>query len=188
MKRGFLCGLAAATLLSFASYSVRACGYHGVIGDGFSAQYPGSIAVAIALREAADRGLIDAASLTPTKADLLAYHRAVQRLQKLRDIFASNNVAHARSFALLLVESAFWSRYANDQGRMSVDVHVGGPRPGEAVVLTGEAVIAVIEAGKLSWQDALRRGLIVIASGETGAAALHDLHVVGAAVSDADAH
>src|SRR5690606_1982850 len=105
----------------------------GVIGDGFSAQYPGSIEVAIALREAADSGLIDAASLTPRKADLLAYHRAVQRLQKLRDIFASNNVAHTRSFALLLVESALWSRYAADQGKMSVEVHTGGPRPGEAV-------------------------------------------------------
>ena len=143
MKRTLICGaIVAATLLSFAPQAVHACGFHGLLGNGFSAQFPGSIDVAIALRDAADSRMIDAASLEPKKADLFAYHRAVQRLQKLGDIFAANNLP---SFSLLLVESALWSRYAKEDGRMLVAVHTEGPRTGEAVVLTGESVLKAIE-------------------------------------------
>ena len=162
MKRTIVFGIVGAMLLSFAPNVVRACGFHGLLGSGFSAQYPGSIDVAIALREAADTGVIDPASIQPKKADLFAYHRAVQRLQKLRDLMADNDVAKIPTFSLLLVESALWSRYARDDEKISVAVHTNGPRSGEAVVLTGEAVIAAIENGKMSWKQAIARNLIVI--------------------------
>jgi hypothetical protein len=51
-------------------------------------------------------------------------------------------------------------------GKMSVAVHTVGAQLGEPVILTGEAVIVAIEAGKLSWQDAIQRKLIVIVPGE----------------------
>lgn len=167
MNRTLVFGaVVAAAFLSLVPQSVRACGFHGLLGSGFSAQYPGSIDVAIALREAADIGVIDPASLEPKKADLFAYHRAVQRLQKLSGILANNDIAQTPTFSLLLVESALWSRYATDNGKTSVAVHTEGPTAGEAVILTGEAVIAALEAGKLSWREAIQRKLIVIASAQ----------------------
>jgi hypothetical protein len=163
-----LCGVVAAVLMSAAPPDARACGYHGILGDGFSAQYPGSINVAIALREAADEGLIDAQSLKQRSADLLAYHRAVRRLQHLRDAFVQSEAGHKLTFSLLLVESGLWSRYASDGQDVSLAVHIDRPQDGEAVVMTGEAVLVAIEAGTLSWRDALQRKLLMVMPSGTG--------------------
>jgi hypothetical protein len=50
----------------------------------------------------------------------------------------------------------------------SLTVHVDRPQDGEAVVITGEAVLLAIEAGKLSWQEAMQRKLLGVVPSATG--------------------
>jgi len=162
MTSRILYGVMAAAFLSVSPYDASACGYHGAMGDGLSAQYPGSIEVAIALREAADAGVIDGRSLAPKKTDLFGYHRTVQRLYRMRNHIGRRDLEGMPSFSLLLVETALWSRFTTEGQIVSVAAHTDGPQPGEPVVITGEAVIAAIDAGKLAWGDALERNLIIV--------------------------
>ena len=140
-----------------------ACGFHGSLGDGFSSQHPKSIDVAIALREAADTDLLDKEAVAPRVADLFAFHRAVSRLNHLRDALqgtASDVVVP--SFSILLVESGMWSRYTVADGGIRFFAHTDAPTASAPVVVTGNAVLTAIGAGRLTGQDAIRRGLIVV--------------------------
>jgi hypothetical protein len=65
-------------------------------------------------------------------------------------------------FALLLVEAGLWTRYVLDAEGVSITAHASGPQPADALVFTGEAVIEAITGGRLSVDEAFRRGLIVI--------------------------
>ena len=112
--------------------------------------------------------MIDPQSLKPKTADLLAYHRAEQRLRRLRDTFAHSESGHKLTFWVLLVESGLWSRYTSDGENILLAVHADPPQDGEAVMITGEAVLAAIEDGKLSWQDATQRNLLVAVPGANG--------------------
>lgn len=140
-----------------------ACGYHGTLGDGFSALHSSSINVAIAIRDAADENLLDREIVAPKLSDLLALHRATARLQRLRNALQSTSADMAvPSFSLLLVESGMWSRYLAEEGRLRLAAHTDAPPAGEAVVVTGNAVLAAIGAGRLTVEDAMHRGLIVV--------------------------
>lgn len=140
-----------------------ACGFHGSLGDGFSPQHPKSIDVAIALREAADTNLLDKEAVAPRAADLFAFHRTVNRLNHLRDALQGTAVDVAvPSFSILLVESGMWSRYTVADGGIRFFAHTDAPTASAPVVVTGNAVLAAIGAGRLTSQDAIRRGLIVV--------------------------
>lgn len=140
-----------------------ACGFHGSLGDGFSSQHPKSIDVAIALRDAADTNLLDKETVAPKAADLFAFHRAVSRLNHLRDALQGMTADMAiPSFSILLVESGMWSRYIVADGGIRFAAHTDAPTAGDPVVVTGNAVLAAIGAGRLTIQDAIRRGLIVV--------------------------
>ena len=43
----------------------NACGFDGILGDGFSAEHPKSIAVAFAISDAVTAGIVDKAALAP---------------------------------------------------------------------------------------------------------------------------
>jgi hypothetical protein len=158
-----LAGLAvAATLLVHPAAGV-ACGYHGLLGDGFLPMHPRSIGVAFAISDAADEQLLDREIIAPRLADMLALHRATQRLERLRAALQRVRAeAHVLPFALLLVESGMWSRYASDNGRVRLTAHTEPPPAGEAAVVTGDAVLAAIAAGRLTPEAALDRGLIAV--------------------------
>jgi hypothetical protein len=143
--------------------TTAACGYHGLLGDGFSALHPRSIDVAIAISEAADENKLDREIVAPKFADFLALHRATRRLDRVREelqIVIAN--AAVPAFSLLLVESGVWSRYVADGNTVRLVVHTDAPPAGEAVVVTGNAVLAAIIAGRVTVQDAMQRRLIVV--------------------------
>jgi len=105
----------------------------------------------------------------PVLTDMLAYHRAVQRLQHLRRsleraLQAGSDAPSA--FSLLLVEQGLWTRYARRSQELWMTVHTQGPQTGEPVVLTAEVVLDAIAAGQLSIKSAIRRGLVVVAPAE----------------------
>jgi hypothetical protein len=151
------------------------CGFHPGMEVQLESMYPGSLTVAIALRNAADHGVIDAAALeAPGKDDDTCYTETVHRLQEFRKTLAASPVAAElpASFSLGYVESDLWTRYSQSDGKILVNIHTDGPTQGEAVVLTGEPVLMEIVAGKLSLDQALADGLILIDGSETEKSAI----------------
>jgi hypothetical protein len=144
------------------------CGFHSPLDVQLDSMYPGSLSVAVALRGAADNGLIDAAALEAPGKGTALYSDSVRRLQEFKETLAASPAAAElpASFSLGYVESQLWSRYSESDGKLRVDVHTDGPAEGEAVVLTGEPVLTVVLAGRLSVDRALADGMILIDGNE----------------------
>jgi hypothetical protein len=164
LSRGSLAVLAAVAMWMQVSQAA-ACNYDGKLGANFAVKYPRAVEVATALRDRSNAQLLDAHLVAPTFVNMMGYHRAVRRLQRLRD--ALERAVHDRElarpgFSLLLVESGLWSRYAPDATGVSIAVHTAGPELADALIFTGEAVIEAIASGRLSVDEAFRRGLIVV--------------------------
>jgi hypothetical protein len=157
-----------------------ACGFHPALEVQLENMYPGSLSVAVALRKAADSGVIDVATLeAPNKRHAL-YIDAVRHLQELKTTLAASPAAAnlPASFSLGYVESRLWTRYSQSDGKIRVDVHTDGPVAGEAVVLTGEPVVTELLAGRLSVERALAEGMILIDGTESDKTAIR--HVFAA--------
>lgn len=141
-----------------------ACGSDFVLGDEVGAAHPASISVAFAMLDARSAGtLAPAAGAEPTDARVsadAAAHMLEQRLASVR--------ARMPAVSLLLVESRLWTRYTPSGKRTGAaeDVHAGhdaGPVDGDVVVVTGEAVLRGLLAGRIAWQQAVDSGLVVLA-------------------------
>jgi hypothetical protein len=159
-----LCGL----LGLGAAPSAVGCGFHNLDLQ-FGVMYPGSLSVAMALRNAADTGVIDAAAVEAVSNDPSRYVEAVLRLQAFRKYLAASPAAAElpASFSLGYVESHLWTRYAQSGGNLRADVHTDGPVMGEAIVLTAEPVLTEVLAGRLSLDRALADGMILIDGSES---------------------
>jgi hypothetical protein len=140
------------------------CGFHPAMEVQLDSMYPGSLSVAVALRKAADNGVIDATALVALSNGTAHYADTVRRLQEFRKTLAASPAAAQlpASFSLGYVESQLWTRYSQSHGKIRVDIHTDGPAKGEAVVLTGEPVLTEVLAGRLSVDRALAEGLILI--------------------------
>lgn len=138
------------------------CGYHGRLGEGFSALHPRSIGVAVAIREVADEHLLDREVVAPKVVDMLALNRASRRLDRMGEALQGLSHSTQRPFSVLLIESGMWSRYEPNGSSIRLTTHTKGPLPEDAVIVTGNAVLAAIEKGRISIEYALHRGLIVI--------------------------
>ena len=145
------------------------CGFHSPLEVQLESMYPGSFPVAVALRRAADSGVIDAAALEAPSKGTALYADTVHRLQAFRKTLAASPAAAElpASFSLGYVESRLWARYSQSDGTIRVDVHTDGPAEGEAVVLTGEPVLTEVLAGRLSVDRALADGVLVIVGDES---------------------
>jgi hypothetical protein len=150
------------------------CGLHSPLDVQLESMYPGSLSVAVALRSAADNGLIGAAGLEAPGEDAVRYSDAVRRLREFRKTLAASPAAAdlPESFSLGYVESHLWARYSQSDGKLRVDIHTDGPAEGEAVVLTGEPALTELLAGRLSVNRALADGLVLIDGNESEKAAI----------------
>jgi hypothetical protein len=157
---GFLCLGAAPAAIG--------CGFHPALEVELENMYPGSLPVAVALRSAADRGVIDASALEAPSKGVDLYADTVHRLQELRKILAASPAAAELplSFSLGYVESQLWTRFSKSDGEIDVAVHTDGPTAGEAVVLTGEPVLTKVLTGRLTVEHALADGTILIDGNE----------------------
>jgi hypothetical protein len=119
----------------FAVPAAYGCAFHNIMPEAqLEGMHPGSLAVAVALRKAADRGVIDAADLEALHTRTALYIDSVARLHKLRRALAASPAASAlpASFSLGYVESGLWTRYSHSGGETGVDTD--GPADGEALV------------------------------------------------------
>ena len=166
--------LLAGLLCLAATPAAFGCAFHALPEMRLESMYPGSLSVAVALRKAADGGVIDAAALqTPSRRGAL-YIDAVRRLHAFKKAIAASPAAAGlpASFSLGYVESWLWSRYSLADGTIRVEIHTDGPAEGEAVVLTAEAIITEMLAGRLSVEHALADGTIRIDANEGDKAAM----------------
>jgi hypothetical protein len=150
------------------------CGFHPAMEVQLDNMYPGSLSVAVALRSAADNGIIDAAALEAPGKGTALYSDTVRRLQEFRKVLAATPAAAdlPANFSLGYVESNLWARYSQSDGKVRVDVHTDGPAKGEAVVLTGEPVLTEVLVGRLSVDRALADGMILIEGNQSDKAAI----------------
>lgn len=171
LSTALIAGIMATVLLPPAA----ACGYHGTIGNYFSVMYPSSLVVAVALKRASDEGVIDLGETRNGTWPTKQYLDAVRQLNKLQTALAKSVSPNDSppSFSLGFIESGLWTRYSVTDGQVRMEVHVGGPAEGDAVVLTAEPVLARMLSGALPSEDALSRELIVIDAPITRYQALH---------------
>ena len=141
---------------------ISACGYHGTLGSGFSALHPASLDVAIATREAIDRGALKALKPLPS---LVALAHAGRRLDHVRrSLLATLDADRPPTpIALLLVEPGLWTRYHADAGQLSVDVHAAGPRLGDEIIVMSEAALQALIDQDVSVDRAISDGLVALA-------------------------
>jgi hypothetical protein len=156
-----------------APQSAIGCSFHSLEIE-FETMYPGSLPVAVALRSAADSGVIDAAALEAPGNGTASYDDTVRRLQEFGSILAASSASAElpSTFSLGYVESQLWTRYSQSAGEIRVDVHASRPAAGETVVLTGGPVMTELLAGRLSFDRALADGLILIDGNESAKASI----------------
>jgi hypothetical protein len=148
--RASLFALSLALLVDAAGPAI-ACGYHGTLdGASWVPLHAKSLDVALAVREAADRKLVDPALLDVKAAGPFAYGRATARLRQF-------GINLERPTSVLLVESGLWTRFEKGVPQF----HTAGAQEGDAIIVTSEAVIAEILAGRMSVDSAAERGLMV---------------------------
>jgi hypothetical protein len=139
------------TLLLNPAAPASACGYHATLdGASWVPLHSKSLDVAMAVREAADRKLVDPALLDVKAAGPLGYLRATTRLRQF-------GLTLERPTSVLLVESGLWTRFEKGVPQF----HAAGAQEGDAIIVTSEAVVAEILAGRMSVDSAAERGLIV---------------------------
>jgi hypothetical protein len=104
----------------------------------------------------------------------------VHRLHELRKAIAESSAIEElpANFSLGYVESNLWSRYSQSDGGVHVDVHTDGPTDSETVVLTGEPVLKELLTGRLSVDQALADGMMIIDGSQTDISAIR--HVLQA--------
>jgi len=160
-----------AGLLCLAAGPAFGCAYHGTLDARLKVMYPGSLAVAVALRKAADAEVIEVDALVAPHRRRALYIDSVRRLQAFRKAMtAAGGLPPA--FSLGFVESGLWTRYHHRDGQVRAEIHTAGPDAGEPVVLTGEPVLEEILAGTLSADRALEDRLMLIHGSEEERAAL----------------
>lgn len=128
-----------------------ACGFHAALDSASLVPlHPKSLGVAMAVRDAGDRKLVDPALLDAKAAGPLGYLRATARLRQF-------GVNLEGPTSVLFVESGLWTRFEKGVPQF----HVAGAQEGDTIIVTSEAVVAEILAGRMSIDGAAERGLLV---------------------------
>ena len=125
VMRSSFYGITAAALLLLASGVATppsfACGFDGILGDGFSAEHPKSIAVAFAIGDAVASGIVDKAAVAPIVPGSQGYWRAVGRINAFHRLLAAASVGRSQSpsISLLFIDSKLWARLVRGRRAMS---------------------------------------------------------------------
>ena len=145
----------------FAAGGALACGYHNpsdIARGALNYIYPKSLYVRTAVWQAQNSGLLAPRPARAVK-DLFAFQHTAADLQQLGDALGPAP-APRLGFTVVLLDSMLWSRYAPSESGFDVDVHVKGPKKGDAVLVTQSEVIRALNVGRLGFDVAEAQGLI----------------------------
>lgn len=154
-----------------------ACGFDGLLDGNFGAQHPRSVAVAFAVRDAIDAGLIETTAANPVTPGSAGYWRAIGHLNALleRMTVAAVNAPPPPSIAVLFIDSNLWSRLRPAPDGFAITVHTPGAEPNDVVVVTSEPILAVLLDRRLTIEAALERGLVIVDGNGTATDAVQHL-------------
>lgn len=152
------CGLATYPAAGFA------CGYHDPAAVSLGILnwiYPDSLHVRTAVWQAEDAGILPPRK-TIRGADLFAFHRAVSDMRALGERLAAARRSGGKdhAFAIVLLDSVMWTRFAAAESTLAVEPHVDGPARGDVVVITDGKVVRAMLAEALSFARAEAQGLL----------------------------
>ena len=149
-------------LLGSGGQPIFACGFDGLLGDGFSAAHPKSIPVAFAIADAVAAGIVD--KVAPIVPGSAGYWRAVKRLSTFQRLLSVDKPSGAqpRNISLLFIDSQLWARFSSGPQGYDLQVHTSGPSPNDVVIVTSETILASVIDGTMEAQKALDLGLIAI--------------------------
>ncbi len=139
------------------SSAARACGYDAGMPD-LAAAHPRSIAVAIAVRDAFDRGTVRPLPDVPLRD---GYARASGLLRGFGRLIPAAAGVQSGSVTLLLIESGLWARYEVTGHGVEAELHVDGAREHEPVIITSEAAVSALINGTLELGRAVQLGVLV---------------------------
>jgi len=140
---------------------VSACGYDGLYSNPLQAAYPGSLSLAVASRSAVERGLIP---VLPPQSGSSGLFRSQAWLHALRGRLEAEGLNG--SVALLLGDSGLWARFraqpsaAPAGGSVQLEPHIAGPDESDVVVITTEAALSALLAGRIDITAARAAGVI----------------------------
>lgn len=158
--------IAFASVLLFASHPTYACEYRGA-GKTAASSHPRSTEVASALQNATKEGILEANSVG-ANGDIPDNTSLIGRMQRFGNALAAASGAETEtSLSMLLVDDGLWSRYRAMPEGVAFQVRTRGAQADDTVIITGEAVLAAMEDGTLTSNEALSRGLIVIVPGDS---------------------
>jgi hypothetical protein len=162
--RRSMTGLVPLSLFLGAAVPSLGCGFDGMLDGSFSAMHPKSIAVAFAIRDAVEAGVVEKSAIDPIVPNSAGYWRAVGHLnafQRRLSAAAAQSQPHI-AVAVLFIDSGLWARYSLSPHGFDLEVHTAGARDGEAVIVTSEAILAAIVDGRMAVDVAFARGAMVI--------------------------
>ena len=165
--------------------AANSCGFDSPLGDGFSAMHPRSIAVAVAIRDAVDAGVVEHSVLDPIVPGAAGYWRAVQHLNALQRLVAAGRTATPSPISVLFIDSNLWSRLSPSLQGLDIAVHMADKQPGDAVIVTSEAILAAVLDDRLPIAAALDYGLIAIEGAEGQRAEIRQIIVAALTLPNA---
>jgi hypothetical protein len=148
------------------SAPVAACGYEdptSVSQGTLNWIYPDSLHVIGAISMAVAARDLPPPNFNPTVKDLFGsrFRKTARSIAELGGAFRMASPAQSSlSFSLVLVEAVLWTRFEADADGLRTQIHVNGPTPGDVVLVSGESVIAEIDAGRLTIGQAYGRGYL----------------------------
>lgn len=157
----------AASLMAAAPVSDgHACGYDSpqTASQGFlNWLYPDSLYVVGAISKEMAAGRLPVANFDQTGPDLFG-HRfklTATALEQFGDMLRAASPGPAQpSVSLVVVEPMLWTRFDQGPDGIRTTVHISGAQPGDLVLVSGEAVVTEIAARRLTFGQAVARGVV----------------------------
>lgn len=180
VRRRLAAALAAGLVLAGAPGAppARACGFDGVFDGNFGVSHPLAMAVAVAIRQAVRDEVLPPDAAAPIVAGSAGLWQATARIHVLARGLGLAAPDDRRGVALHLADSGLWARLAPAHAGLAVEIHVDGPRPGEAIIITHGAVLERLVAMRMSARQALAHGLVAFDGADEAVAALRNRFVM----------
>jgi hypothetical protein len=170
-KRILTAGRTAGTALLLAllpATSPLACGYEdpnslALRRGALNLAFPNALYVQGALTQAHMNETIIVEPRRAAAADPFGggFRKAARMLRRLGEELPDvSRGADGFAFSLVLIEPMLWTRFWLDDGQVRTEVHVDGPQRGDLVVVSAEAALREVLAGRLTMSAAEQAGLI----------------------------
>jgi hypothetical protein len=148
--------------------SPLACGYEdpnslALRRGALNLAFPNALYVQGALTQAHLSGTIVVEPRRPVASDPFGggFRKAARMLRRFGEELPDVSYdADGFAFSLVLMEPMLWTRFRFDDGQVRTEVHVDGSQPGDLVVVSAEAALREVVAGRLTMSAVEAAGLI----------------------------